>query len=192
MYELKNLSLIIDLDGFNFNKTFHVRELGFFSLTKQTYGSFRFNLCPIIHEMSEADWRTAIHCKFHIHGLSVKPLPWEKDCYDEKSLDALVKDLYKKNETQSEYVIGYKGGILERNLLEKLCIPSLNLENFGCPKYDHLMEPKIEDCGYHLRFENVHCPMKECIAFGHWVAKKLRARGELRDELNQYFSMLFH
>lgn len=61
-----------------------------FSLNKQTHGSFRFNLCPIVHQMSEADWRTAIYCKFHVHGLSVKPLPLEKYHYDLKCLDSLV------------------------------------------------------------------------------------------------------
>ena len=35
--------------------------------------------------------------------------------------------------------IAYKGGIVKRDLLDALNIPSLNLEDWGCPKVDHLV-----------------------------------------------------
>lgn len=174
MYNLTNVCLIIDFDGFLINKIFRVREMGFSSLTKQTYGSFRFNLCHVLNEMSETDWKTAMYCKYNVHGLSIKPQPQKKDCLSEKDLNKIIYNIYVQNKTEEKYVIGYKGGIIERDLLQKLKIPNLNLEDFGCPKYKYLMEPKIEDCGFHIKFHEMHCPMKECVAFTNWLLKKLQ------------------
>ena len=41
---------------------------------------------------------------------------------------------------------------MEKDLLEKLNIPSLNLETLGCPKYDDIrteMYPLVSSCGFH-------------------------------------------
>lgn len=174
MYRLEDICVIIDLDGFRFHKIFHVRELGFASLTKEIYGSYRFDLSNYINGMTQADWKSAMCCKFRIHGLSIRPLPREKNCYNEKDLNSLINQIYEENKTQDKYVIGYKGGTVERNLLGKLRIPNVNLEHYGCPKYSDLVEPEIEDCGYHIKIDGVHCAMKECFAFATWVSQQLR------------------
>lgn len=173
MYTLHDICAVIDLDGFMINKVFRVRELGFASLTKKAYGSYRFNLTDFTHQMTQADWKTAMYCKFRIHGLSLRPSPREKNCYNEKDLNSIINQIHEENKTHDKYVVGYKGGIVEKNLLEKLCIPSVNLEDFGCPKYSQLVEPKIKDCGYHIRIDSVHCAMKESFAFAAWVSQRL-------------------
>ena len=37
-------------------------------------------------------------------------------------------------------VVAYKGGTLEKKLLIQLQIPYVNLEDFGCPKFEYLPE----------------------------------------------------
>ena len=52
---------------------------------------------------------------------------------------------------------------MERDLLKKLDIPSVNLEEFGCPKFEHLTAScfeAVEGCGFHVRPS--HCAMAEC------------------------------
>ena len=60
-------------------------------------------------------------------------------------------------------VIGYKGGHVEKDFLQRLGIPSVNLEEFGCPKFEHLTAPDfnpVEGCGFHVR--QSHCAMVKC------------------------------
>lgn len=174
MYNLTNICLIIDLDGFTINKIFRVREMGFCSITKQTYGSFRFNLSHLLNEMNETDWKTVCYLQHNLHGLTLEPHPEEQDCLKEKDINKIILQLYEKSKTAEKYVVGYKGGTFERDLLEKLQIPYLNLEDFGCPKFEHLSEPQMKDCGFHIKIHNVHCPMKECVAFAYWLYEKLQ------------------
>ena len=60
---------------------------------------------------------------------------------------------------------------MEKDLLEKLNIPSLNLETLGCLKYDDIrteMYPLVSSCGFHKDESIHHCPVKECHAFWKW------------------------
>ena len=65
--------------------------------------------------------------------------------------------------------MAYKGGTLEKTLLEQLRIPSVNLETFGCPKYEYCNAPHF-DCGCHSN-SRFHCSMGECYAFMTWFNK---------------------
>ena len=66
-------------------------------------------------------------------------------------------------------VVGYKGGTLEKKLLIQLQIPYVNLEDFGCPKFEYLPEYYFSPvhCGCHLN-SRFHCSMAECHAFMRW------------------------
>jgi hypothetical protein len=48
--------------------------------------------------------------------------------------------------------IAYKGGHYEKDLLNSLSIPTVNLESFGCPKAEKLFDQIIwlETCKNHL------------------------------------------
>ena len=70
-------------------------------------------------------------------------------------------------------VVGYKGGHVEKDLLQALNIPSLNLETLGCPRYDvlriqFLSESLLPSCGFHKDDKLHHCPVTECHAFWKW------------------------
>ena len=63
-----------------------------------------------------------------------------------------VKELYQKAKTSEKWIVAYKGGHLERDLLKELNIPTVNLEDLGCPYLEllsgqHRIDP-IPDSGH--------------------------------------------
>lgn len=172
---LQNICLLIDLDGFYIGKpsTFHAREIGYVSIIKQNANSFRFNLTEHFNNLTEADRKSINYCRKNIHGLSFRPLPWEKDTVPESELPAIVKAIYAANKTVDKTVIAYKGGDIEEKLLKALGIPSLNLEKYGCPRFKHLPTPATKDCGFHDKINKVHCPKVECVAFYEWLKPRI-------------------
>ncbi len=72
--------------------------------------------------------------------------------------------------------IAYKGGCIERDLLNKLNIPSINLQSYGCPKAEKLMDNLIwlDTCGNHLTsMAYQYCPKLEVEAYGLWLRKQI-------------------
>ncbi len=127
------------------------------------------NLKKYFPKLTSKDLKNVNYCKFKIHGLSFRPLPGEKRCLNDDRLMDFVARLYENHSTESQYVIGYKGGNVERDILNQLGIPNVNIEDFNCPKYNYLPKVTISDCGFHLPLNNYHCPKLECYAFSLWV-----------------------
>lgn len=177
---LSDVCLIIDFDGFFINKKFHVREMGFISLTSPwDRGCYRFSLGHLAEQATHKDWKTINHCTKFIHGLTLERWPGE-DVYSDQSLKLIVQEEYRKAATDEKYLVAYKGGHVEKDILEELDIPCVNLENFGCPKFEHLRHPLksvVRDCGYHKKLKNgdtAHCARVECFFFSEWVNDQLK------------------
>ena len=166
------LCFILDLEGFFINKTFHVRELGYYTWN-QEHGRHAFFIPLRYKTLNDKDKSTVRFVYHKIHGLSYQPAQAEH-FQDPLILGQLVKDIYDMYVKCSEgkrTVVGYKGGHVEKDLLEKLNIPSLNLETLGCPKYDVLktqFESLLPSCGFHKDDKIHHCPVTECHAFWKW------------------------
>ena len=171
---LSNVCMVVDIEGFFLNKTFHPREIGYVSLTENCINSHRFKLNHVVKKLSEKDWKTVNYCKKYVHGLTLKCLPWEKDLYQVENLRPLLKNVYYSSKRNDRNLVAYKGGQVEKEILDELEIPSINLECFGCPRYDELPTSMVRDCGYHVQMnESIHCPIKECVAFANWVEQQL-------------------
>lgn len=170
---LANICVIIDAECFYIQGHQRIRELGFSSLTQERNGSYRFDLSQYVQKMNNKEWKTANYCKKRIHGLTIQPLAGERYCMNEKEIDSIIINLYKKNYTDKQYLVAFKGGHIENDKLDKLKIPFINLESFGCPKYKELPTPAIYDCGYHIPIPNVQCPIKKSFAFKTWVQQQL-------------------
>jgi len=86
----------------------------------------------------------------------------------------VIRALYKDG------LIAYKGGHLEKDLLDKMGLPSVNLEDFGCPKADSLRSshyPPGKACGFHKEHvctTFIHCPKQETYLFFQWLKNKLK------------------
>ena len=87
-----------------------------------------------------------------------------------------VRDFYQSVKQGVNSVIGCKGGCYERDLLANLGVPSANLECFGCPKADRLIDRLIwlETCGKRTTDNAyLHCPKVEVEAYEHWLQDTL-------------------
>ena len=76
-------------------------------------------------------------------------------------------------------LIAYKGGQIEKEILENMGLPCVDLEEYGCPKADALWRSYFNpgtSCGHHkvetLKF--IHCSKQETFLFFHWLKNKLK------------------
>ena len=107
-----------------------------------------------------------------VHGLPFNAKPREK-ALPIHLAEIVLQTLYHKLCTKDQYVVAYKGGTIEKDLLSKLQIPHINLEWFGCPKVTELIEMGFNpgcSCGYHQKPEH-HCPRQECFLFYQWLTE---------------------
>ena len=59
----------------------------------------------------------------------------------------------------------------QKNLLNELQIPCVNLEDFGCPKIETLVAIGLNpgfSCGHHTQ-PQLHCPTQETYLFYQWM-----------------------
>ena len=157
MKELENICLIIDLEGFPLAarkgkpKEFVARELGWcvwpgFDAT--SCGSRHYFPTDKYHNLHLRDRRTVKYVREQIHGLPYQPSPtenarpqwqWYKD----------LEDLYNTHSSSDRRMVAYKGGV-EKEILSKLGIPSLDLEKVGCPTFDSMTRViTVGSCGHH-------------------------------------------
>ena len=161
-----NICCIIDFDGFHVDKLgFLTREFGFIGMHDENPRSHRYNLTKFWSKTSEKSKKTIFFCKKNIHGMSFRPMPSEiVKSYSNFEKD--VKDFYLECCSTRKCAVGFKGGHVERDLLQKLRIPYINLEEYQVPKFDILnRDGKYNDfnCGYHQNL--YHCPKAEVMAF---------------------------
>ena len=165
-----NVCMIIDLEGFFINGTFEVRELGFYTW-KGCHGRFAFKPTRRWDELSPKDRKTVSVVKYHVNGLTYFPRK-DENALNQDSVKKLVNYLYQRNGDEGREFVAYKGGHVERDLLESLYIPHVNLERFGCPKYEKILPSIIEPlkgCSFHTFCDKAHCGMAECHAFWLWM-----------------------
>ena len=90
--------------------------------------------------------------KHKIHGLAYQPR-YQERAYEHDEVDIVLLRLYNQYKTKERTVVASKGGHVEKDLLNKLNIPCLDLETWGCPEYEQLKQTIVEplaSCGFHL------------------------------------------
>ena len=166
---LRHVCMILDLDGYFVNQQFLIREMGWCDLKGQT-SSYHFT--PAL-DYSQLDWKdrkTVNYVYHHIYGLRFNASPGEQALPDTLAI-IMLQTLYQSLRTSTQYVVAYKGGSVEKRLLDKLNIPHVNLEFFGCPKVDVLIEQGFDpvcSCGHHQKI-TTHCPRQETFLFYQWL-----------------------
>ena len=163
---LENVCLILDLEGYFVQKKVYVRELGW-TTWQGHVGAHHYQQPFRWKTLSPADRLTAQYVFHRIHGL-----PFEDDAHEKarplENLKGDVLELYAQARTTERFVVGCKGGHVEKDLLRDLDLPAFNLEHYGCPKFEKLNTlSNVQDCGHH-RFKN-HCAMVESQAFWQWA-----------------------
>ena len=123
-------------------------------------------------DLSAKDQRTVNYVYHRVHGLPFNAKPREKALPIE-FVEPVLQTLYQKLCTSNQYGVAYKGGTIERDLLNQLNIPHLNLEWYNCPKVTILFDNGFErgcSCGHHQKHEH-HCPRQETFLFYQWLTQ---------------------
>lgn len=174
---LRRVGLIIDMDGFELQKEFQCKELGVCYTYKDKMENFFFKLKGSFYELPLRHQTTAKHVYRAKHGL---PYANSFNDLDQSELPSIVSELYKnmlEETNNTKNIIAYKGGHLEKRLLNSLNIQSLDLESYGCPTIEQLITKtykitKVPQCGRHeplVTEEIPHCPLQETAAFKVWL-----------------------
>ena len=162
---------IIDMDGSKINKKFYCKELGTLRMDKEVVVSWHFDIGIEWADLTYKDQKACMYLTKYIHKLPFHTTWCES--LPLSHLDDIVKDFY---DDIGQRMIAYKGGNIERDLLKKLNIPGINLEDYGWPKAESLFNKLVwlETCGQHIGTDPYkHCPKTEVEAFGVWVKEQL-------------------
>ncbi|CAB3995357.1 Hypothetical predicted protein [Paramuricea clavata] len=109
-----------------------------------------------------------------VHGLPIVNTRLTDDFFTLKeSMDFLTKEFLNNAD-----LVAYKGGDIERTLLNNMGVRCINLEVLACPKYDVLLTKygyEQECCKYHLG-DYFHCSKHEVKVFSEFVQRVLKGR----------------
>lgn len=172
--------MVIDIDGFILpasrgrEKQYTAQELGWCNWRGFYYNSKHYKPPRQYlqdYDFTLADVKTIKYVKNNVHGLPFYP-DSDGDAVDALILEIDIEKIYHKNKTLERTLVAYKGGTWEKYLLDKLQIPSINLEDFNCPKFDDMLKlTSCSSCGHHFQPLRNHCPRVECYHFVHWIRK---------------------
>ena len=164
---LERICMIIDMEGF-FLPKFYARELGYSNYLGGC-GSKYYQMPMNYTELLPSPQKQTAFVTRRIHGMPFFSTHFENAQPQEKLAQDIV-DLYQLYMTAEKPVIAYKGGHIERDLLNELEVPSVDLEVFGCPKVQDLMNAgigyEVWYCGHHNVFVSFFVVVVVVIVFG--------------------------
>lgn len=202
---LEKITHLIDADGFTLRGDFWVREMTILRLSDNQATRYEFRLPFYYDELTDEEKSAVIFLCKRIHGMRfssrvpvnigprVRAL---RKADKDEALKCLQEYITAEEKTCPHPLFAYKGGYIEMNWLTKLGIPSVNLEIFGCPKFDVLVRDpyylmiandtnavhRLEDgqavglprmCDLHKHASSrqlpAHCPVGECRVFAVWI-----------------------
>ncbi|XP_042913686.1 uncharacterized protein [Parasteatoda tepidariorum] len=165
---MDRICCIVDFEGFWVNSTFLAREIGWINISTGMSGTVRFDLRG--YQRSLPDLMNCDYITENISGLTFEPMLGEPTI-SPHLLDGKIREIYSNCRTPYKHVIAYKGGHVEKDVLERLGIPCINLELFNCPKFEQISRGNYQTCGFHKY--NGHCPLAEVHAFRAWMLARL-------------------
>ena len=171
---MDKICVVIDLEGFHVKSRggFQVRELGYCDWRRLHVGSYRYQLAGYVKDFPKEDQATVRFVTKYLHGLPYRAFIREKARPIEE-VEEDVRRLYERHRTSERHVVGYKGGHVEKDLLDKLKIPSYDLEKDECPQFGRMERLRgVEGCGHHKDPLKHHCAMVECVHFVNWMRRQ--------------------
>ena len=170
--DLRSICMILDLDGYRVSQQpLLIRDAGWCDIQGQAH-SVHFTSPITYASLPVKDRRTVNYVYHRVHGLPFDAPPEEK-ALPLNLAECVIQTVYKTLRSEDQYVVAYKGGTIERDLLTRLHIPHVNLEWFHCPKADQLIWSGFDpgcSCGHH-RKTHVHCPKQETYLFYQWLTE---------------------
>jgi hypothetical protein len=168
---ISKIECILDFDGFFIGKSFLVREMGFAFVNTTRKGSFTFKVGNF-KDLDSKSKRTVSWVTKNINGMRFQDNTFD---YPQYVLPIVIKQLADEcKQLNEDYVIAFKGGHVEKDVLTTCEIPFFDLEDIGCPKFKDLHYRNKFDvhCKLHKHIKKnviAHCPQLECLYFKEWL-----------------------
>lgn len=151
---LHNITHIIDIDGFYVNKHFYPKEICLLSVDNDDALRIDVRLPMSFNELTHKQRSQVCYVTKFVHGLywtndiDTSGLKAERMLYDAKNVPTIIRAALREYadrrrsflEPDPQVLIAYKGGNLERNILVAAGIPCIDLEVYGCPRFETLIQ----------------------------------------------------
>lgn len=163
MVQHHRITHILDLDGFILSSGFLCKELALIEVASGKLLHSKFRLDCNFEQLDAIDRKRVEYVTNYVHGITFADSPDE--IFSQTDVAIVLFNLLRNGYHKlSNVLVGYKGGTLERDLLFKLRIPSINLETIACPKFDILFNDitykhLIDDCATQWRDMLQNCPL---------------------------------
>jgi hypothetical protein len=171
---------ILDMDGFLLSDGFLCKELALIEVSTARLHYEHFRLGRQRSRLNRKDQKIVDYVSRNIHGIPFVDGDDER-LRQEDLRKSLLKLINQSCYEINDVVVGYKGGNLEKAVLDSMGIASFNLELIGCPKYDELVtcpqyqyvqnsSPPAADCPLHVITDQnkLHCAKQEVCVFRKW------------------------
>ena len=160
---VNRITHVMDCEAYTIAKDkVYLREVSFYRVRDKKVCSFQIYMPDLYLNPKNVYYQIK-----YIHGL---PLVHRKYNNDFLQYYEMFQVLCEEFMTSGD-LVGYKGGTIERNLLNKLGTKGINIELLGCDKYANLItkygvEP--ERCKYH-NSGDYHCSRHEVEIFARYL-----------------------
>lgn len=151
---LHNVTHIIDIDGFYVNKQFYPKEICLLSVDNDDALRIDVRLPMSFNELTHKQRSQVCYVTKFVHGLywtndiDTSGYKAERMLYDAKNVPTIIRAILREYadrrrsflEPDPQVLVAYKGGTLERNILVAAGIPCIDLEVYGCPRFETLIQ----------------------------------------------------
>lgn len=151
---LHDITHVLDIDGFYVNKRFYPKEICLLSVDNDDALRIDVRLPMSFNDLSHKQRSQVCYVTKFVHGLY-----WTNDIdtsgfkagrmlYDSKNVPTIIRAALREHadrrrsflEPDPQVLVAYKGGTLERNILVAAGIPCIDLELYGCPRFETLIQ----------------------------------------------------
>lgn len=177
------------MEGFELRDVFHPKEI---AIVDVNYRAVRFDVKLPEMNLNEEESKIVRFVTENVHGMNFNncaSIP--RIMLKPEFVKKFVTEHFEREriKLKKPILVAFKGGRFERSLLEDIGISYVDLEDYGCPRYDYLIEtfPNVYHatsfaylfndttqgmfCDLHVipTSKIVHCPVAECRAFVTWL-----------------------
>ena len=161
MDRLYNVCMALGLKGYYIAQKSYVREVG--TVSWDGSSSHQKHAMPFkFDDLNSVDKKMAKHRKRHVHGLNFDARENE-NAHDQTCLELYILNLCEEARSGQVNVVTYREGQVEKELLDKLKIPNIDLKELGCPE----TTPRATGCDFHI--DQLCCAKAECDELWRWI-----------------------
>ena len=156
---------IIDCEAYIWHKKYFLREVSVLCRSTNIVTTYQIYI-PNVTLFDEND-RGVRYQIGVIHGLPIERHRVDNNFYLYHEMINMLRKIF-----ESADLVAYKGGNIERDLLNMLGVSCINMEIMACPKYERLLlkyDVKHDDCGYHIAKGKYHCSRHEVKLFSQFL-----------------------